>query len=283
MSLTSSISSWMRSPKRRRSTVNPYIQRLDFYIMYYKESTREHADEPDQWPDAPRTPLACHRAHRRPNNHPSIAFNAEELTFESSAFSPLRGVQIAESSRASAAERPVTHPTRSTYTPPPGGPPGYGGGYGAPGGFAPLPGPPPGADPQLWNWFSAVDSDRFGYISAPELRAWRNDMWRCGPARVALRQRDRMRSPIASALLASHQHCCLHSRGSRLHSACNLNARVTKKGEHVGELRAYLATATSTAVRQHNVGSGVPEGEVVAEVAEAVCNEGHERHKEEGR
>ncbi|KAI5896986.1 uncharacterized protein SCHCODRAFT_02664734 [Schizophyllum commune H4-8] len=135
------------------------------------------------------------------------------------------------------------------YTPPPGGPPGYGGGYGAPGGFAPLPGPPPGADPQLWNWFSAVDSDRFGHISAPELCAWRNDMWRRGPARVALRQCDRMRSPIASALLASHQRCCPHSRGPCLHSTCNLNARVPKKGEHVGELRAYLATATSAAVR----------------------------------
>ncbi|KAL1725560.1 hypothetical protein EV714DRAFT_239948 [Schizophyllum commune] len=64
------------------------------------------------------------------------------------------------------------------YAPPPGGPPGYGGGYGAPGGFAPPPGPPPGADPQLWNWFSAVDSDRSGHISAPELqRALINGDW----------------------------------------------------------------------------------------------------------
>ncbi|GJJ08520.1 hypothetical protein Clacol_002738 [Clathrus columnatus] len=41
-----------------------------------------------------------------------------------------------------------------------------------PGGFAtPAPaGPPPGADPQLWNWFSSVDSDRSGAISATELQ-----------------------------------------------------------------------------------------------------------------
>ncbi|KXN87077.1 Programmed cell death protein 6 [Leucoagaricus sp. SymC.cos] len=44
-------------------------------------------------------------------------------------------------------------------------------GYG--GGFAPLnqaPGPPPGADPQLWSWFTAVDTDRSGHITAEELR-----------------------------------------------------------------------------------------------------------------
>lgn len=62
-----------------------------------------------------------------------------------------------------------------------GGQPGYGGqqgygappGYGAPGGFAPPSqhsGPPPGADPQLWQWFIAVDGDRSGQISAPELQ-----------------------------------------------------------------------------------------------------------------
>ncbi|KAF8078101.1 hypothetical protein FPV67DRAFT_1557515 [Lyophyllum atratum] len=30
--------------------------------------------------------------------------------------------------------------------------------------------PPPGADPQLWEWFSAVDSDRSGSISVTELQ-----------------------------------------------------------------------------------------------------------------
>lgn len=66
------------------------------------------------------------------------------------------------------------------YGPPPtGGPPGYGGG--APGGFAPPPhqgGPPPGADPQLWNWFTAVDLDRSGHITVDELeRALINGDW----------------------------------------------------------------------------------------------------------
>ncbi|KAI0774929.1 hypothetical protein BD413DRAFT_537763 [Trametes elegans] len=52
-----------------------------------------------------------------------------------------------------------------------GGPPGYGGGGPGPGGFAPAPpGPPPGADPQLWSWFSAVDTDRSGHISVHELQ-----------------------------------------------------------------------------------------------------------------
>ncbi|QRV98366.1 calcium binding protein [Ceratobasidium sp. AG-Ba] len=54
---------------------------------------------------------------------------------------------------------------------------GYGGGVGygqsrGAGGFqgnTPQ-GPPPGADPQLWAWFSSVDSDRSGSISAPELQ-----------------------------------------------------------------------------------------------------------------
>lgn len=67
--------------------------------------------------------------------------------------------------------------------PPPGGqqggyggppPPGGQGGYGSrPGGFAQAgapQGPPPGADPQLWAWFTAVDLDRSGAISAPELQ-----------------------------------------------------------------------------------------------------------------
>lgn len=31
-------------------------------------------------------------------------------------------------------------------------------------------GPPPGVDPQLWQWFSAVDSDRSGSISVTELQ-----------------------------------------------------------------------------------------------------------------
>jgi len=57
------------------------------------------------------------------------------------------------------------------------GPPGGGyGGYappGAPGGFSAVhhqQGPPPGADPQLWQWFSAVDADRSNSISALELQ-----------------------------------------------------------------------------------------------------------------
>jgi len=32
-------------------------------------------------------------------------------------------------------------------------------------------GPPPGADPQLWEWFSAVDADRSGAIDVKELQA----------------------------------------------------------------------------------------------------------------
>ncbi|GBE80827.1 hypothetical protein BKA93DRAFT_779944 [Sparassis latifolia] len=72
--------------------------------------------------------------------------------------------------------------------PPPGAPPAYGGGYGGgyggapasgygryggePGGFAPAmtAGPPAGADPQLWSWFTAVDTDRSGQISPHELQ-----------------------------------------------------------------------------------------------------------------
>jgi len=76
--------------------------------------------------------------------------------------------------------------------PPPGGhggPPGGPGGYGAPpggapplygGGFAPpaARGPPPGADPQLWSWFTSVDLDRSGAITATELeRALVNGDW----------------------------------------------------------------------------------------------------------
>jgi Ca2+-binding EF-hand superfamily protein len=65
------------------------------------------------------------------------------------------------------------------YAPPP-PPQQYGGGYG--GGFAPPAGNPhampPGADPQLWNWFTSVDLDRSGAISAIELeRALINGDW----------------------------------------------------------------------------------------------------------
>ncbi|CAL1704350.1 unnamed protein product [Somion occarium] len=57
-----------------------------------------------------------------------------------------------------------------------GGQPGYGGQSGYSGGqYAPpqyVPqGPPPGADPQLWQWFSAVDTDRSGAITVNELQA----------------------------------------------------------------------------------------------------------------
>ncbi|CDO70786.1 hypothetical protein BN946_scf184798.g101 [Trametes cinnabarina] len=38
-------------------------------------------------------------------------------------------------------------------------------------GHAAAGGPPPGADPQLWQWFSAVDTDRSGAISVTELQA----------------------------------------------------------------------------------------------------------------
>ncbi|KAF9494146.1 EF-hand [Pleurotus eryngii] len=55
-----------------------------------------------------------------------------------------------------------------------GAPSGYGGGFQQP----PPQGPPPGADPQLWQWFSSVDTDRSGHISAQELeRALINGDW----------------------------------------------------------------------------------------------------------
>lgn len=38
-------------------------------------------------------------------------------------------------------------------------------------GYSYSPGPPSGADPQLWQWFSAVDTDRSGSISVNELQA----------------------------------------------------------------------------------------------------------------
>ncbi|KAJ8587693.1 EF-hand [Rhizopogon salebrosus TDB-379] len=65
--------------------------------------------------------------------------------------------------------------------------PGYGGGYGAPagpggfggpGGFSQPHGPPPNADPQLWAWFTAVDTDRSGAVTAIELeKALINGDW----------------------------------------------------------------------------------------------------------
>ncbi|KAI9017544.1 hypothetical protein BC832DRAFT_544987 [Gaertneriomyces semiglobifer] len=42
--------------------------------------------------------------------------------------------------------------------------------FGAAGGFAAGSMCPPGADPQLWNWFKAVDVDHSGHISAQELQ-----------------------------------------------------------------------------------------------------------------
>jgi len=76
-------------------------------------------------------------------------------------------------------------PSRSgTYRPPPGAPPPHGGGQGGQGGYAGFTnpaaayGPPPGADPQLWQWFRAVDEDRSGSISCQELqRALVNGNW----------------------------------------------------------------------------------------------------------
>jgi len=45
------------------------------------------------------------------------------------------------------------------------------GGTGIPGGGGNYqPGPPAGADPQLWQWFQAVDADRSGAISVNELQ-----------------------------------------------------------------------------------------------------------------
>ena len=61
------------------------------------------------------------------------------------------------------------------YPPQMGYPP-HGGGY--PGGFGGPPGPPPGADPTLWNWFVTVDRDRSGQITADELQqALLNGNW----------------------------------------------------------------------------------------------------------
>ena len=38
------------------------------------------------------------------------------------------------------------------------------------GGAPPMGGPPPGIDPQVYQWFLTVDSDRSGRISALELQ-----------------------------------------------------------------------------------------------------------------
>jgi len=55
-----------------------------------------------------------------------------------------------------------------------GGYQGHQGGGGYPG-YAPPPppqrGPPAGADPELWHWFSAVDTDRSGSITVTELQS----------------------------------------------------------------------------------------------------------------
>ncbi|KAI9465974.1 EF-hand [Lactarius psammicola] len=51
--------------------------------------------------------------------------------------------------------------SRRTYTP----------SYSNQSGYSYSPGPPAGADPQLWQWFSAVDTDRSGSISVNELQA----------------------------------------------------------------------------------------------------------------
>jgi hypothetical protein len=70
-----------------------------------------------------------------------------------------------------AASQPLYHSNsvssrRYSHSP---NPPVYNAGYGAPAGF--QAGPPPGADPQLWQWFNAVDADRSGSISVNELQA----------------------------------------------------------------------------------------------------------------
>ncbi|PWN52873.1 EF-hand [Violaceomyces palustris] len=50
-----------------------------------------------------------------------------------------------------------------------GGPPGGGYGSGRPQAYTQSTGPPPGADPQLWSWFTAVDRDGSGQINPTEL------------------------------------------------------------------------------------------------------------------
>ncbi|KAI0709079.1 hypothetical protein C8Q76DRAFT_695399 [Earliella scabrosa] len=70
-----------------------------------------------------------------------------------------------QSSRYSAS---TPRPVSSQYGAPP--PQGYYGGAPGYGGHA-AHAPPPGADPQLWQWFSAVDVDHSGSISVTELQA----------------------------------------------------------------------------------------------------------------
>ncbi|KAI9230420.1 MAG: hypothetical protein DHS80DRAFT_12471 [Piptocephalis tieghemiana] len=58
-----------------------------------------------------------------------------------------------------------------------------------------VPPAPPGADPQLWYWFSAIDTDRSGRLSAPELsRALVNGDWKpfdIGTVAMLIRMFDR--------------------------------------------------------------------------------------------
>ncbi|KND00802.1 uncharacterized protein SPPG_03911 [Spizellomyces punctatus DAOM BR117] len=61
---------------------------------------------------------------------------------------------------------PPQKPGYGAPTQPYGGAPAYGAPYG---GAAPG-NPPPGADPQLWNWFKAVDADRSGHVNPQELQ-----------------------------------------------------------------------------------------------------------------
>ncbi|KAI8071204.1 hypothetical protein BC940DRAFT_252645 [Gongronella butleri] len=81
---------------------------------------------------------------------------------------------------------PGNHPSQGGHPPPPPTQAQYG--YGQPQqqyhqqpyGHAPPPpaGPPPGANPQLWSWFKAVDTDGSGQLSADELqRALINGDW----------------------------------------------------------------------------------------------------------
>ncbi|VDC05987.1 unnamed protein product [Peniophora sp. CBMAI 1063] len=67
-----------------------------------------------------------------------------------------------------------SHSSSSRYsrsTPAPGGYGQQAPGYGAPYQQQQYHGPPPGADPQLWQWFNAVDADRSGAISVNELQS----------------------------------------------------------------------------------------------------------------
>ncbi|KAG6907342.1 hypothetical protein DXG01_009299 [Tephrocybe rancida] len=67
-------------------------------------------------------------------------------------------------------------PPHGGYGAPPPGGPGYGGGFAAP---PPPPVKPPNAnEQQLWQWFQAVDADRSGAITVPELsQALVNGNW----------------------------------------------------------------------------------------------------------